>query len=45
MREERKSVLTKEGFERLLTRAAQPMREPESPPIVERTSESQNADD
>ena len=37
--------LTQKAFENLLTRAAQPMREPESPPAVERTSESQSADD
>ena len=45
MNEDRDPVLTKEGFERLLVRASQPIREPESPPTVVKTSAPRPAAD
>ena len=41
---EEKPELTKEAFEKLLTKAAQPIRKPSDPKAVE-TSESHRSDD
>ena len=44
MEKESEKELTKEGFERLLTKAAQPIRKQPSPE-VEKTSKSSHSDD
>jgi hypothetical protein len=41
--EKDKGDLTKEAFERLLKRAAQPIRNQQSPPEVEKTSEPRHS--
>ena len=43
MEKESKKELTKEGFERLLTKAAQPIRKPPAPE-AERTSDPRRSD-